>query len=252
MAVSGSLGVRIRHGEAPVTKSFLPATLVEAFQMAAALDAPLSDKLAFYAQQTRHISPRTAATYDRAVERLSALEAGQLGPQIGEPMPDFLMPDQSGRMTSLADLLGGGPVVISLNRGHWCPYCRLDLRSLAQIAPEIEAMGGRIVSIMPEVASFTKKAIAANDLKFPILTDLDLSYVALLGLIFWMGPEMVALYADAQLPIARFQGNERHFLPIAGKFVLDRNGIVRAREVNLEFRTRMQPARILETVKGMI
>ena len=49
-----------------------------------------------------------------------------------EPVPDFLFPDADGHLVSISALLEKGPLVISLNRGHWCPYCRLALRGLAQ------------------------------------------------------------------------------------------------------------------------
>jgi len=236
-----------------VTEPLPPAkTLSEAFERAAALDASLNEKLAAYARQSRAISPRAGEVYDRVVARLSVLGADDLGPRIGEPMPDFLLPDQNGTLVGLPDMLREGPLVISINRGHWCPYCRLDLRALAQITPEVRRMGGSIVSIMPELAGFTKNAIAASGLPFPILSDLDLSYVGLLGLMFWMGPEMAEMYGGANVQIARYQGNSRLMLPIAGKFVVDRSGIVRAREVNLDFRMRMEPAHIVAALARLV
>ena len=75
--------------------------------------------------------------------------------KIGEPLPEFNLPDENGRLVSLASLLRSGPAVVSLNRGHWCPYCKLELRSLAAIHDEIGRLGARVVSIMPDTATFT-------------------------------------------------------------------------------------------------
>ncbi len=233
------------------TAKSLADSLADAFEMAASLDAPLHERLALYAQQSRKINPAIFEVYDRAVARLEAVEANEIGPRVGDKMPDFLMPDASGRMISLQDVLRDGPAVISLNRGHWCPYCRLDLRGLAEIEPEVKKLGAHVVAITPELAPFTKQAIAANNLPFPILTDVDLSYAALLGLVFWIGEEMTDVYRKANIPIARFQGNDRMFLPLAGKFIIDRSGIIRAREVNVEFRLRMEPARVLAALESL-
>ena len=111
-------------------------------------------------------------------------------------MPEFGLPDENGRLISLSSLLRFGPVVISFNRGHWCPYCKLELRSLAAIHSEIAQLGARVVSIMPDSAQFTGDYVAQNDLPFPVLSDIDLGYSLSLGLIFWVGAEIQRLYQE--------------------------------------------------------
>jgi peroxiredoxin len=138
-----------------------------------------------------------------------------------------------------------------MNRGHWCPYCTLDLRALAQIEPDIRRLGAQIVSIMPEKAQYTKQAIAENDFPFPILTDVDLSYALSLGLVFWIGADMKKLYSDLGLDLEVFQGNRSYFLPIAAKFVVGRDGLVRAREININFRERMEPSTVIAALEKL-
>ena len=226
-----------------------PETLAEAFAQASSLRSDLNQKLATYFAQSKRLRPDIAAAYDRMVGRLDALDGDKIGPAIGDQMPDFLMPDQFGQLISLESLLSSGPVVISVNRGHWCPYCKLDLRALALIAPDIRRMGAQLVSIMPERAQFTKAAIADNDFPFPILSDVDLGYALSLGLICWVGAEVRTLYAKMGLHLERFQGNKNYFLPIAAKFIVGRDGVVKAREVNVDFRRRMEPKKILEALE---
>ena len=36
------------------------------------------------------------------------------------------------------------------HRGHWCPYCRLNVHAVIKAQDEIMALGGQIVAIMPE------------------------------------------------------------------------------------------------------
>jgi len=223
----------------------LPETLAEAFAQASSLRSDLNQKLATYIAQSKRLRPDIAAAYDRMVGRLDALDGDKIGPAIGNQMPDFLMPDQFGQLISLESLLTSGPVVISMNRGHWCPYCKLDLRALALIAPDIRRMGAQLVSIMPEKSQFTKEAIATNDFPFLILSDVDLGYALSLGLIYWVGAEVRTLYAKMGLDLERFQGNKSYFLPMAAKFIVGRDGVVKAREVNVDFRQRMEPKQII-------
>ena len=37
---------------------------------------------------------------------------GAVGPQVGEPMPDFALPDEHGAIVTLSSLLKAGPAVI--------------------------------------------------------------------------------------------------------------------------------------------
>jgi peroxiredoxin len=230
---------------------YLPKTTAEAFALASGMSASLKERLAAYRSHSARLRPEIAAIYQNLVDHLEALVSGSVAPAVGDAMPDFLLPDQHGRLVSLEGLLESGPVVVSMNRGHWCPYCKLDLRALSQVEPEIRRLGAQLVSIMPETAQYTKQAITENDFPFPILTDVDLGYALALGLVFWVGADVKKLYLDLGLDLAVFQGNRSYFLPIAAKFVVGRDGKVKAREININFRERMEPSEIIAALERL-
>jgi len=174
-----------------------------------------------------------------------------VGPQLGEAMPQFSLPDESGRLITLASLIRSGPAVISVNRGHWCPYCKLDLRSLAEINDEIERLGARAIAIMPDSAEFTESYATRNRLPFPVLSDIDLGYSLSLGLVFWVGDRVHELYSQAGVELERYHGNGAYFLPMAAKFIVGRDGLVKARQVNIEFRERMEPEVIIAELRKL-
>jgi len=225
----------------------LPDALIEAENRNASLGA----RLAAYRDSIRRLRPELAKAYDDLVARLDMLDDGAIGPQIGEPLPEFNLPDGNGQLVSLSSLLRSGPAVISLNRGHWCPYCKLELRSLAAIHDEIGRLGARIVSMMPDTATFTGDYAQQNRLPFPILSDIDLGYSLSLGLIFWVGEEIQRLYEDAGVELERYQGNRGHFLPMGAKFIVGQDGLIKARQVNIEFRERMEPEAVLAVLREM-
>ena len=219
--------------------------------MADRLDGSLNARLARYRDDSRLLRPDFARAYDRLVEHLASLERGEVGPQIGERMPEFHLPDQNGKLISLASLLQSGPAVISINRGHWCPYCKLEIRALAAACDDIARLGGRIVSIMPDRAQFTDSYIASNAVPFPVLSDIDLGYALSLGLVFWVGDEVLQLYREVGLDLEKFQGNPANFLPLAAKFVVGQDGIVKAKYVDVEFRKRMEPTDLLTVLRDL-
>jgi peroxiredoxin len=212
---------------------------------------PLRNKLSAYREKSSQIRPDFARAYDDLVNRLTALDRGEIGPKAGEPMPPFTLPAETGRMVSLTSMLQSGPVVISINRGHWCPYCKMELRSLAAIHDQIGRLGAQIVSIMPDTASFTGDYVSQNELPFPVLSDVDLGYSLSLGLIFWVGAEIRRLYEEAGVELEKYHGSQGHFLPMAAKFIVDRDGLVKARQVNIEFRERMEPEAILAALEAL-
>ena len=231
--------------------SNVPSTLPDALIEAENRNASLGARLAAYRDSMRRIRPDLAKAYDDLVARLDMLDDGAIGPQIGEPLPEFNLPDGNGQLVSLSSLLRSGPAVISLNRGHWCPYCKLELRSLAAIHDEIGRLGARIVSMMPDTATFTGDYAQHNRLPFPILSDIDLGYSLSLGLIFWVGEEIQRLYEDAGVELERYQGNRGHFLPMGAKFIVGQDGLIKARQVNIEFRERMEPEAVLAVLREM-
>lgn len=229
----------------------LPKTTEEAFALASGMSASLEERLAAYRSHSARLRPGNAEMYQKLVDHLEAVVSGSVAPAVGDTMPDFLLPDQHGRLVSLQRLLKSGPVVISINRGHWCPYCKLDLRALSKVEPDIRRLGAHVVSLMPDTAQYTKRAIKENDFPYPILTDVDLGYALTLGLVFWIGADVKKLYGELGRDLAVFQGNRNYFLPVAAKFVVGRDGKVKARDININFCERMEPSDIIAALERL-
>ena len=118
------------------------------------MDASLAERLDAFNDATRYLLPGYQEAIDRLVARLKAAETGQSAPKPGEIMPEFILPDEEGRLVSLKNLLRTGPVAVVFHRGHWCPYCRINTRALAEAQDEIVRDGGQIVAIMPDREQF--------------------------------------------------------------------------------------------------
>jgi peroxiredoxin len=224
--------------------------LAEAFLMADHLEAPLPQRLKLYLGQSRALLPQLEATYDQLVARIAdTVRASNQVPAVGEVLPDFCMTDSQGKLVELAALLDKAPHVISFNRGAWCDYCGLELRSLARAYPEIVAAGGDVVSIVPETAKYARNLQATRGVPFRVLTDMDLGYALSLGLVFWVGQKVMDMYRGFGIDLAQFQGNGGWFLPIPATLVVGRDGLVKARFVDPDFRHRMPTEDIVEAVR---
>lgn len=208
----------------------------------------LADRLKDLATKRQHANPALYDAYERMIDRLDATVDSV--PTVGDRMPGFLLPDDQGRLVGLDDLLKDGALVLSMNRGHWCPYCRTELSNFAELEPEIGRLGASILSITPERQSWAARLKSENQIRFPVLCDIDNAYALSLGLMFWIGNDVRRHYLDAGIDLSQFQGNDGWFLPIPATFVVSREGIVVARFVEPDFRKRMPVDRIFQALTG--
>jgi len=233
-----------------MTSKSLAETLEEAFEHCRDMDAPLNAKLEAFADVVRTLDASFAETVDRLVLRLQRNGAGRAAPRVSDPMPPFLLPDEQGHLVALGDLLSEGPVAVTFHRGHWCPYCRINTYALAKAQKDFDAMGSQIVAIMPDRQQFAEEFKSEAKAPFPILTDLDNGYALSLNLAIWVGKEMEQLIGSAGWDVPSYQGNDSWVLPIPATFVVGKDGRVKARFVDPDYRKRMAIEDLLEALSS--
>ena len=182
--------------------------LRQAFEQARELDGPMaSDLMCSPMPRASSIRPpRPSST--GWLRGFRQHEAGEDAPKPGEVMPTFVLPDETGRLVSLKDLLLQGPAVVTFHRGHWCPYCRISISTLAKAQPRIEALGARMVAIVPDREQFAAEMKDDCNVKFPILSDIDNGYAMSLNLAIWVGAEMQEYMTKIGRMLPQYQGND--------------------------------------------
>jgi peroxiredoxin len=224
--------------------------LEEAFVQCCDMDASLAERLQAFAEAVRRLGPNFQVAVDQLVARLREHDVGENAPKPGEPMPSFVLPDDKGQLVSLDTLLEKGPVAVTFHRGHWCPYCRINTKALAEAQDQIEAEGGHIAAIMPDQQHFTAELKAASEAPFPILTDIDNGYALSLNLAFWVGAEMQELMTGAGWDVSHSQGSNTWLLPVPATFVVGTDGEVKARFVDPDYRKRMTIEDLLAALRN--
>lgn len=224
-----------------------PISPVEAaFQTVRASEAPLADRLAVVAEAARVHRPEYTAAVEAFVARLRAVHAGSEAPQVGDMMPGFTLPDDSGHLVSLDELLERGPVIVAFHRGHWCPYCRLNMIGLAEIEGKVAP--AQIVAISTETQRYTRILKAGSGAMFPVLTDMDAAYTMSLNLAVWADTELSRAIAKAGWDIPLYQGGGDWVMPIPAVFVLNQQGKIVGRHVDPDYRQRMDLEELLSCV----
>jgi peroxiredoxin len=228
----------------------LTQTLNEAFEKICLMDAPLGIRLSAYSDKLKELNFPFAEAYEALVARLIDGAIGSTAPGIGDEMPPFLLPGKNGNIVALQDLLAEGPVVISFNRGHWCPFCKIELRALAAFHDRIAEQGGQVISILPDRQQFVDRLRDDTHDRLIILTDIDNGYSLTLGLALWLGEPLKELMRGRGYHLDEYQGNEGWFVPLPATFVVGRNGRILSRHVDPDFRSRLDVGEIIETLKS--
>jgi peroxiredoxin len=225
----------------------LVAALEEAFQEVRDRDLTLGERLKYIADCVREKGPDFAAAVDLFVARLEAAHAGNTAPQVGGLMPDFCLPNHDGQLVRLQELLANGPVALAFHRGHWCPYCRLNMVGLAEI--EEAAKPTQIVAISSEIQQYTRKLRAECGGNFPFLTDFGGGYALSINLSIFVDEAMSSMIDGAGWHVTQYQGGGGWVLPIPSVFVVGRDGIIAARHIDPDYRRRLELDGLMNAVK---
>ena len=96
-----------------------------------------------------------------------------IGP--GEPAPDFTLPaaDRDG-FVSLADYRGRAPVLLTLNRGLWCPFCRRHLARLGGTGAKLRSVGVETLAVVATKPERARLYLRFRPTGVPLAADPDL------------------------------------------------------------------------------
>ncbi len=214
------------------------AVIAKVFEQVLEMDAPLSKRLRLLAEAVAKGSPAFSNAVDALVVRLKQADLGKNAPQVGDLMPAFMLPDQDGRLVSLANILASGPTVISLHRGHWCPYCQLTASALAKVQERIGR--AHMVAITPENRSYNWRFIERTGIGYRVLTDPDNGYALSINLAFCLDEDFAAMMRSVGQDLAAFRGRTAWVLSVPATYVVNKNGIVVARHVDPDYRRRIE------------
>ena len=126
----------------------------------------------------------------------------------GTPAPDFTLPDQSGRETTLSGLKGS-PVVLYFYPKDDTSGCTKEACAFRDGFLDFEAAGATILGISPDSSASHAKFVAKYTLPFTLLADVDKAVCEAYGV--WKEKSMYG---------RKYMGVERT------TFVIDRGGKV--------------------------
>ncbi len=193
----------------------------------------------------QNVPAETFATMEGANERLAATGIVAKARKAGDRAPSFELPDEQGKTVRSADLLARGPIVLSFYRGHWCPYCNLELKALQARLPEIRAKGATLVGVSPQTPDQSLTTLEKNALGFPVLSDVGNAVARSFGLVFKLEASLEPIYQAFGVDLKAHNGDDSHELPIPATYVIAQDGTIVDAYLDVDYRRRVDPDAVM-------
>ena len=155
---------------------------------------------------------------------------------VGSELTPISAPDQNGVTRSLPDLVGGNGLVLVMSRSYaWCPFCIRQFDQLIEVEDQLNALGFNVATMTYDPVAVLTEFAADHDADFPLLSDApNYENVKAMGI-------LNAQYAPGERPYG---------IPYPGIFILDENGIIRAKFAEEDYKVRPSFSLVLEAIES--
>lgn len=189
--------------------------------------------------------------YGQLVDWLRQTDVASRALQVGDKAPDFLLPDEDGRLHSSEHLRRQGPLVVSFYRGGWCDFCGAELRALQAVKAEFDSLKASLVVVSPDTRDLPRQLKAQLNLDLTMLADVDHGVSIAYGILFRVPDETRAHYAKLGYNFGDRHGSTEWMLPMPATYVIDQDGAVRGAFIEPDFTIRQEPSDILATLRQL-
>lgn len=117
--------------------------------------------------------------------------------------------------------------------------------------PEIENAGAQLLAISPMLSKYAPQLVKKLGLTFPVLSDTGSKLLQQLGVLFSLPDEMIEIYKGFGIDLTRFNGDDSWQLPLPGRIIVDRAGVVRHAEFTADHTERPEPAETITLLKKL-
>ena len=126
-------------------------------------------------------------------------------------------------------------------------------RSLAGILPDITAamLSNGDLARLGDVDAASLPAMDGRDYA-PVLADIGNGLASRLGLTFTLPAPLIEVYRGFGIDLERFNGDDSWQLPLPGRFILDRNGIIDDVEVHPDYTVRPEPDETVARLRRLL
>jgi peroxiredoxin len=122
---------------------------------------------------------------------------------------------------------------------------------LRKALPDFTALGASLIAVSPQTPDQSLSTAEKNDLAFAVLSDTGSSTAKAYGIAFDLAEELHPIYTTFGQALPDRNGDDSWVLPLPATFVIDRDGIIAFAYVDVDYRSRLEPATITATLAAL-
>ncbi|UII79021.1 peroxiredoxin-like family protein [Flagellimonas sp. CMM7] len=210
----------------------------------------LKEELGVFVQQmSENVPQEVLETMGAEIGKLA--ESGIMNTvlKVGDKVPGFELQDSAGTIVSLNSLAEKSDLVISFNRGNWCPFCNIELKHIQKHTSEIKSSGANLVVISPQLPEKSAEIISQNEFDYPILFDKGNEVAKQFGIAFALTESLRSIHKAFEMDIPAHNGDESFELPVPATFVVNSNNEIVFASVNPNWMERTESKEYLTELK---
>ncbi|MDB5575883.1 MAG: AhpC/TSA family protein [Bradyrhizobium sp.] len=189
--------------------------------------------------------------HEVTIDWLRRSGAGDHALQPGDRAPDFLLPDERGRLVSSRELLAKGPLVVAFFCGNWCPFSIAELVDLDLVAGAPRVGRANVVVVTPETARFGLELKQRYNLNMPVLSDIGNVTGFQFGVVAVLPEYVRELFLGLGLNLPMRHGTGEWMVPLPATFVIDPSGSIAGTFVSPDITAVSDPRLVVEQVRRL-
>ena len=128
----------------------------------------------------------------------------------------------------------------------------MELEALQQAVGPITDLGATLVAVSPQIETLNREFIQKHRLTFDILSDPGNEVAKTFGLVHEVPDDLRKVYLSFGIDLEKSNADGLWHLPMAARYIIDQNSVVRSADVNADYTVRPEPNETVEFLRKMI
>jgi peroxiredoxin len=109
-----------------------------------------------------------------------------------------------------------------------------------------------LVAVSPQLSQHNRALVEAKKLSFEVLSDPGNAVAQKFGLVYTLPEDLRKIYLQFGIDVPKHNGDDSWTLPLAARFIVDRQAVIRYAETDADYTIRPNPEHTLEALKSII
>jgi peroxiredoxin len=116
---------------------------------------------------------------------------------------------------------------------------------------DINSLQADLIAISPQSPDHSRSLKNAKKLTFQILSDSGNRVAQKFGLVHTLPEDLKKIYLQFGIEVPKYNGDDSWRLPLASRFIIDREGVIRYAEMDVDHTNRPDSEHTIEALKSI-